>query len=94
MGGGVAVLMVSLSRPSIFGAWALVAAAACMQCLRYCVPTVAQCPLARPRPSQQAERCNAARLVLVAPDEWERGMVRVKDLATREERDVRVEELL
>ncbi|PSC70770.1 histidine-tRNA cytoplasmic isoform B [Micractinium conductrix] len=30
---------------------------------------------------KQAERCNAARLVLVAPDEWARGAVRVKDLA-------------
>lgn len=35
----------------------------------------------------------AARLVLVAPDEWSRGMVRVKDLAKREEADVPVEEL-
>ncbi len=36
----------------------------------------------------------AARLVLVAPDEWARGTVRVKDLASREERDVPVEELV
>lgn len=42
---------------------------------------------------KQAERCGAARLVLVAPDEWSRGMVRVKDLAKREEADVPVEEL-
>ncbi len=42
---------------------------------------------------QQAERCNASRLVLVAPDEWEKGLVRVKDLASREERDIPVDEL-
>jgi histidyl-tRNA synthetase len=35
----------------------------------------------------------AARLVLVAPDEWARGVVRVKELASREERDVPLEEL-
>lgn len=46
-----------------------------------------------PPPLQQAERCNAARLVLVAPDEWERGCVRVKDLASRQESDVPLEEL-
>jgi histidyl-tRNA synthetase len=37
---------------------------------------------------QQAERCNASRLVLVAPDEWANGEVRVKNLATREESNV------
>lgn len=41
-----------------------------------------------------AERCNAARLVLFAPDEWARGQVRVKDLASREERDVPFESLV
>jgi len=42
---------------------------------------------------QQAERCNAARLVLVAPEEWEKGLVRVKDLGSREERDVPLDQL-
>ena len=27
-------------------------------------------------------------MFLVAPDEWEKGMIRVKDLAAREENDV------
>jgi histidyl-tRNA synthetase len=43
---------------------------------------------------KQAERCGAARMVLVGPDEWAAGRVRVKDLASREERDVTVEELV
>ena len=42
---------------------------------------------------QQAERCNAARLVLVAPEEWGKGLVRVKDLGSREERDVPLDQL-
>ena len=37
---------------------------------------------------KQAERCGATRLVLLAPDEWEKGQVRVKNLKTREESDV------
>jgi histidyl-tRNA synthetase len=32
--------------------------------------------------------------VLVGPAEWERGCVRVKDQATREERDVAVDDLV
>ena len=43
---------------------------------------------------KHAERCGARRLVLVGPAEWERGAVRVKDLATREEMDVAVEDLV
>ena len=43
---------------------------------------------------QQAERCGAQRLIIVAPDEWERGMVRVKNLLAREEKDMAVDELL
>eukprot|EP00887_Chlorella_sp_A99_P007347 scaffold2.g7347.t1 len=43
---------------------------------------------------RQAERCGAARLVLVAPDEWARGAVRVKDLASREEADVPLDALV
>ena len=35
-----------------------------------------------------AERCGASRLVLVAPEEWERGTVKVKDLTSREEVEV------
>ncbi len=36
----------------------------------------------------------AARLVLVAPDEWAKGSVRVKDLASREESDVPLDQLV
>ena len=43
---------------------------------------------------QQAERCGAERLIIVAPDEWERGMVRVKNLSARDEKDMAVDELL
>lgn len=55
-------------------------------------------PLAEPRlrlhhPPLRWWLCCAARLVLVAPDEWARGAVRVKELASREERDVPLEEL-
>ena len=42
---------------------------------------------------QQAERCGAERLIIIAPDEWERGLVRVKDLAAREEQDISVDAL-
>lgn len=43
---------------------------------------------------KHAERCRAKRLVLFAPDEWENGqMVRVKDLESREEKDVAFESL-
>lgn len=31
--------------------------------------------------------------MLVAPDEWEQGLVRVKDQATREETNIPVEQL-
>ena len=34
------------------------------------------------------------RLVLVAPDEWAKGAVRVKDLASREEADVPLDQLV
>ncbi len=40
-----------------------------------------------------ADARGAARLVLVAPSEWEQGLVRVKDLATGEQADVAFEEL-
>ena len=43
---------------------------------------------------QHAERCGAARLVLLAPEEWAAGAVRVKDLATREEADVPIADLV
>ncbi|KAK9814408.1 hypothetical protein WJX72_005451 [[Myrmecia] bisecta] len=39
---------------------------------------------------KHVERCHAARLILVAPDEWAKGTVRVKDLAQRSEEDVSV----
>lgn len=40
-----------------------------------------------------AERVGARRLILIAPDEWSKGLVRVKDLETREEMDVSVNDL-
>ena len=33
-------------------------------------------------------------MYLIAPDEWEEGLIRVKDLAAREETDVPAKELL
>ena len=42
---------------------------------------------------KQAERCGATRVVLVGKDEWERGMVRVKNQETREEQDVAIDDL-
>jgi histidyl-tRNA synthetase len=42
---------------------------------------------------KQAERCGASKLVLVAPDEWEKGMVRIKHLESREETDVPFESI-
>ncbi|CAM0875695.1 unnamed protein product [Alopecurus aequalis] len=42
---------------------------------------------------KHAERINASRLILVGKSEWERGMVRVKILSTREEIEVKAGEL-
>lgn len=42
---------------------------------------------------KHAERINAGRLILVGKSEWERGMVRVKILSTREEFEVKAGEL-
>lgn len=42
---------------------------------------------------KHAERINASRLILVGDSEWQRGMVRVKNLSTREEQDLKVDEL-
>ncbi|CAN6223318.1 unnamed protein product [Urochloa humidicola] len=42
---------------------------------------------------KHAERINASRLILVGNSEWERGMVRVKILSTREEFEVKADEL-
>ncbi|KAL6838477.1 hypothetical protein ACP4OV_031722 [Aristida adscensionis] len=42
---------------------------------------------------KHAERINASRLILVGNSEWERGMVRVKILSSREESEVKVGEL-
>lgn len=42
---------------------------------------------------KHAERINADRLILVGKSEWQSGMVRVKILATREEFEVKVDEL-
>lgn len=43
---------------------------------------------------QHAERSGACRLVLLAPDEWEKGLIRIKDLAAREESDVPITDIL
>lgn len=42
---------------------------------------------------KHADRAGASRVLLVAPDEWERGLVRVKDLASGEEADLPLDEL-
>eukprot|EP01026_Neomeris_dumetosa_P028789 TRINITY_DN2332_c1_g1_i6.p1 TRINITY_DN2332_c1_g1~~TRINITY_DN2332_c1_g1_i6.p1 ORF type:complete len:517 (-),score=90.88 TRINITY_DN2332_c1_g1_i6:180-1730(-) len=42
---------------------------------------------------KQAERINAKRLILIGVDEWEKGCVRVKNLETREEEDVILDQL-
>ncbi|KAF8675212.1 hypothetical protein HU200_047879 [Digitaria exilis] len=42
---------------------------------------------------KHAERINASRLILVGNSEWERGMVRVKILSTREEFEIKAGEL-
>ena len=55
-------------------------------------------PLVKSQPPQLVVespcRCGASRLILVAPDEWAKGTVRVKDLQTREEADLPVAELV
>lgn len=43
---------------------------------------------------KHVERINAERLILVGNSEWQRGMVRVKDLSSREEYDVKIDELV
>ena len=42
---------------------------------------------------KHAERCGATRLVMVMPDEWAEGKVRIKDLDTGEESTVAMEDL-
>jgi len=42
---------------------------------------------------KQAERVGAQRVVLLGEKEWEAGNVRVKDLRTREEVDVKLDDL-
>jgi len=42
---------------------------------------------------KHAERCGASRLVMVMPEEWAAGKVRIKDLGTGEESTVAVEDL-
>ncbi|RRT64810.1 hypothetical protein B296_00007197 [Ensete ventricosum] len=42
---------------------------------------------------KHAERVNASRLILVGNSEWQRGMVRVKVLSTREEYETKIDEL-
>jgi histidyl-tRNA synthetase len=43
---------------------------------------------------RHADRSGAGRMVLVAPEEWSRGVVKVKELATGEQSEVSVEDLL
>ncbi len=43
---------------------------------------------------QVTDRMLAQRLVIVAPKEWEAGRVRVKQLDSREEKDVSLDELI
>eukprot|EP00271_Cylindrocystis_brebissonii_P009009 TRINITY_DN23590_c0_g1_i1.p1 TRINITY_DN23590_c0_g1~~TRINITY_DN23590_c0_g1_i1.p1 ORF type:complete len:576 (+),score=107.73 TRINITY_DN23590_c0_g1_i1:50-1777(+) len=43
---------------------------------------------------KQAERVGAKRMILVGAEEWKRGTVKVKDLATREEVEISTEELV
>ena len=43
---------------------------------------------------KHADRVGGRRMVLLAPDEWVRGKVRVKNLETGAERDLSLEELL
>jgi len=42
---------------------------------------------------RHADTAGAARLVLLAPDEWSRGLVRLRDLETGKERDVPADEI-
>lgn len=42
---------------------------------------------------KHAERINAGRLILVGNSEWQRGMVRVKILSTREEYEIEIDQL-
>ena len=42
---------------------------------------------------RHADHAGAARMILLAPDEWSAGKVRIKDLATGEEQDVAVDDL-
>ena len=42
---------------------------------------------------KHAERSGAKRVVLIGEKEWEQGLVRVKDMETREEVDVKPEDL-
>lgn len=42
---------------------------------------------------KHADRAGAARMVMLAPSEWERGVVKIKDLATGEQHEVAAEEL-
>ena len=42
---------------------------------------------------KHAERVGAKRLVLLAPDEWSRNMIKVKDLETGEEKEVSLKDL-
>ena len=42
---------------------------------------------------KHAERTGAKRLVLLAPDEWSRKMIKVKDLETGEEKELSLKDL-
>lgn len=42
---------------------------------------------------KRAKRVNAARLIFVGADEWQKGMVGVKNLSTGEQYEIKVDEL-
>jgi len=42
---------------------------------------------------RHADQAGASRLVLLAPDEWERGLLKVRDLVTGEEQEIPAGEL-
>ena len=42
---------------------------------------------------KDADRIGADNVVIIAPSEWEQGLVRVKDLATGEQEDLSLDDL-
>lgn len=46
-----------------------------------------------PQPVQHAEKCNAQRLVILGGEEWARGNVSVRDLASRQQAEMAADQL-